>query len=319
MFKNKEYVLAIYREGSFSKAAEKLYISQPSLSATIKRLEAKLAMPIFNRSTIPITLTDAGKEYVKYALEFEKSERDFEKYVLDTAGLATGTIRIGGSSLFSSFMLPKMISEFNQKFPKVKFEISEGNTKDLINKINNSELDIIIDNTVINEDDIHPTEYITECMILAVPEQLEINERLKDFRLSAKDIQNDKHLKKQLKVDIEQFKDETFILLNRENDTGKRALNIFKNHNISPDIAFFLDQQVTAFNVTLTGMGISFVSDTLIKNTNVKQPVYYYTPTDNDVYRKIYFYNKNDRYLSIACKKFIEFSIENNNQKIIDK
>ncbi len=319
MFKNKEYVLAIYREGSFSKAAEKLYISQPSLSATIKRLESKLSMPIFNRATIPITLTDVGKEYVKYALEFEKREHDFEKYVLDTSGLATGTIRIGGSSLFSSFMLPELISEFNNKYPKVKFEISEGNTKDLINKINNSELDIIIDNTVINEDDIHPTEYITECMILAVPKQLEINKKLKDFRLSAKDIQNDKHLKKQLKVDIELFKDETFILLNRENDTGKRAMSIFKDHNISPDIAFFLDQQVTAFNVSLTGMGISFVSDTLVKNINAGQPVYYYILSDSDIYRKIYFYKKNDRYLSVACKKFIEFCIENNKQKIIDK
>jgi len=319
MFKNKEYVLAIYREGSFSKAAEKLYISQPSLSATIKRLEAKLSMPIFNRSTIPITLTDVGKEYVKYALGFEKAEHDFEKYVLDTVELATGSIRIGGSSLFSSFMLPQMISEFNKKYPKIKFEISEGNTKDLINKINNSELDIIIDNTVINDDDIHPIEYVTECMILAVPERLEINEKLKEFRLSAKDIQNDKHLKKHLKVDADLFKDETFILLNRENDTGKRALNIFKNHNISPDIAFFLDQQVTAFNVSITGMGISFVSDTLVKSINAKQPVYYYILSDNDIYRKIYFYTKNDRYLSVACKKFIEFCIENNKQKIIDK
>ena len=198
MFKNKEYVLAIYKEGSFSKAAEKLYISQPSLSATIKRLESKLSMPIFNRSTIPVTLTDVGKEYIKYALEFEKAEQDFEKHVLDTVELATGLIKIGGSSLFSSFMLPQMISEFNRKYPKVKFEISEGNTKDLINKINNSALDIIIDNTEIIEDDIHPTEYITECMILAVPENFKINEKLKEYRLSAKDIQNDKHLKKQL-------------------------------------------------------------------------------------------------------------------------
>ncbi len=319
MFTNKDYVLAIYREGSFSRAAEKLYISQPSLSATIKRLESKLSMPIFNRSTIPVTLTDIGKVYVKYALEFEKSEHDFEKYVLDITGLATGTIRIGGSSLFSSFMLPEMISEFNKKYPKIKFEMSEGNTKDLINKLNNSELDIIIDNTEINEDDIHPTEYTTECMILAVPQRLEINERLKDFRLSAKDIQNNKHLKKQLKVDIEHFKDETFILLNRENDTGKRALNIFKNHDISPDIAFFLDQQVTAFNISLTGMGISFVSDTLVKSINSKQPVYYYILSDEDIYRKIYFYKKNDRYLSVTCKRFIEFCIDNNKQKNIDK
>ncbi len=313
MFTNKEQVLAIYREGSFSKAAEKLYVSQPSLSATIKRLETKLNMPIFNRSTLPVTLTDVGKEYVKYALEFEKREQDFENYIVDTAGLATGKIRIGGSSMFSSLMLPEMIWEFNKMYPKIEFEISEGNAKDLINKINNSELDLIIDNTVINDSNICSTEYMTECMILAVPKHLGINETLKDFRLSAKDIKSNKHLKRQMCVDIENFKNETFILLNRENDTGKRALNIFKEHNLAPDIAFFLDQQVTAFNVSATGMGISFISDTLVKNINAPQPIYYYVLPDNEIKRKIYFYNKSDRYLSVACKKFIELSIQNSN------
>ena len=112
MFKNKEYILAIVREGSFSRAAEKLYISQPSLSATVKRIEEKIALPIFDRTTTPISLTEAGREYVSHALEMERLEEDFERYISDCINLSVGEVKIGGSSLFSSFMLPKMISEF---------------------------------------------------------------------------------------------------------------------------------------------------------------------------------------------------------------
>ena len=99
MFKNKEYVLAILREGGFSKAAEKLYVSQPSLSATVRRIEEKLSTPIFDRATNPIALTEVGKEYVKSANEIERIERDMKQFVSDRVNFCTGEIKIGASSL----------------------------------------------------------------------------------------------------------------------------------------------------------------------------------------------------------------------------
>lgn len=310
MFTNKEYVLAIYREGSFSKAAERLYISQPSLSASIKRIESKLTVPIFNRSTNPVSLTEAGKEYVRYALEIEEKEQDFEKYIADRTGMLAGNIRIGGSSLFSSFMLPKMIFRFNQKYPQITFEISEGNTKDLMQKIAEGKLDLIIDNAIIDDDAIASTVYTSESLLLAVPKNLEINKRLVHYRLSAKDIKECRHYSKEYNVALELFKDEAFIFLNPENDTGKRAEMLFKKHGITPNVVFYLDQQVTAYNISGTGMGISFVSDTLIKYTDAEPSLYYYRLSDEEILRKIYFYRKNHHYLSLACKTFIDFNLE---------
>ena len=57
----KEYIYAVYREKGFSKAAQKLYVSQPWLSATIKKAEQELGLPLFDRSTNPISLTEAGR------------------------------------------------------------------------------------------------------------------------------------------------------------------------------------------------------------------------------------------------------------------
>ncbi len=307
MFTNKHYILAIWQEGSFSKAAQSLFISQPSLSASVKRIEDKIQMPIFNRSTNPVTLTEAGKEYVRYALKIQEKEKDFERYIYDTTNLLTGTVRIGGSSLFSSFMLPSMISQFNKKHPYIKFEVFEDSTKNLIEKLSMGTLDIMIDNAVIDNPSITSIIYTREILLLAVPVSLEINEKLKKFRLSAKDIKDGKHLKDEVCINVSEFGDSPFILLNLENDTGRRAHSIFKKHEITPKTVFLFDQQITAYNTAAMGMGITFVGDTLVKNMQTENRLYFYRIFDDEIRRNIYFSKKTNHYLSYACNKFIDF------------
>ncbi len=309
MFKNKEYVLAIIREGGFSKAAEKLYISQPSLSSTIKRIEEKLSLPIFDRTTTPVTLTEAGKEYVRNAIEIERIERNYELYISDRVGLSVGEVKIGGSSLFSSCVLPTMISEFNQKYPRVRVNIFENNTKNLMRELAQGNIDIVIDNAVIKNENIMSVSYTSEMIMLAVPANFMINKKLARYSLNAGDVKAGKHLSEKTAVNISEFSSLPFVLLNSENDTGKRAENIFKKHRIVPHVLFKLDQQITAYNISCSGMGISFISDTLIKSLSPNDEVYYYRLTDSELVRNIYLYRKSNSYQSIACQKFMEYSL----------
>ncbi len=308
MFRNKEYILSVYREGGFTKAAEKLFVSQPSLSASIKRIEDKIGAPIFDRSSNPITLTEVGKEYVNYALSIQEKESDFARYISDHANLLAGKIRIGGSSFFSSYILPKLISDFNANHPKIQFEIFEDNTKNLMINLANGNLDIIIDNAINENDNIISEVYSSELLLLAVPKHFEVNNRLSEFRMTAKDIKNNAHLEQNKSVSLNEFAKEPFILLHHENDTGKRAEKLFKKYGITPNAKFYLDQQVTSYNISCSGMGISFVSDTLIKNIETDSDIYYYRLPDQIAKRNIYFYQKKNHYLSIASRKFIEYN-----------
>lgn len=306
MFRNKEYVLAIVREGGFSKAAEKLYISQPSLSATIKRIEEKLTVPIFDRSSTPISLTEAGREYVRLANEIERMEHDLEQYINDRVNLSVGEIKIGASSLFSSFVLPRMIAEFNKKYPGVRIKIFENNTKNLMRELVGGQLDIVIDNAVIKSESLCYTKCASETLLLAVPDSYAINDELGEFALRASDVMNGKHLVANDGVDLERSIDYPFVLLNSENDTGKRADLLFKKHLLTPIISFRLDQQMTAYNISSSGLGICFVSDTLVKNIESSVAMRYYRLKDEETARSIYFYQKKNRYHTLACKKFIE-------------
>ncbi|MBE7083256.1 MAG: LysR family transcriptional regulator [Clostridiales bacterium] len=310
MFRNKEYVLTVVKEKGFTKAAETLFVSQPSLSSSIKRIEEKIGSPIFDRSSTPVTLTEVGQEYVKYALEIEEKENDFARYVSDHTNLLAGTIKLGGSSFFASFMLPEMVSEFNKKHPKIKFEIFEDSTKNLMNKLSMGNLDLVIDNATVTDENIISEIYTTERILLAVPKKLEINNQLSKYRMSAEDIKLDKHLENAKSVELEKFRNEKFILLNHENDTGKRAEKLFRKYGIEPKTIFHLDQQVTAYNVSCTGMGISFVSDTLVKRIGASPEIYYYKLPDKSTVRNIYLYQKKNHYLSLSARKFIEYNIK---------
>ena len=307
MFKNKNYVLAILKEGSFSKAAEALYVSQPSLSATIKRIEYKIAAPIFDRSTNPVSLTEIGTEYLRCATEIEASEKNFEKFLEDNLNLASGKIRIGGSSFFSAYVLPRMISEFNKIYPKITIELFEDHSRTLIEKIQEGKIDLVIDNSSEKFENISTVPYSEEILVLSVPASFAINDTLKEYCLTADDIRNNKHHDEKYSINLSAFASEPFILLHPENDTGKRARTLFGKYKITPQIIFNVEQQLTAYNISSSQLGISFVSDNLVKNIKSEKNLCYYKLKDPEIFRSVKFFVKNNHYISNACKKFIEF------------
>ena len=276
----------------------------------MKRIEDKIGLPIFDRSTSPVTLTDVGKEYVRVALEIEKEENGFARYAADYGKLLVGKIRLGGSSMFSSFVIPSLIGSFKEKYRGISFEVYEDSTKNLMKKLQLGELDIVIDNTSAEHAATDSIILRSEVLLLAVPQKFEINERLKSRRLTAEGVKLGKHLSEKVHVPIEEFASEPFILLNPENDTGVRAEALFKEHSITPNVIFNLDQQVTAFNVSASGLGISFISDTLIKATSHLPELYFYRPCGEEMQRAISFYVKKNSYLSLAARRFIEESVE---------
>ena len=101
MFVWKKYVYEVYKERSFTKAAQNLYISQPSLSARIKKIEEIIGEPLFDRSTTPLQLTEVGKVYIEAAEEITQIEQRVENYINDLAGLKTGNLAVGASTLFA--------------------------------------------------------------------------------------------------------------------------------------------------------------------------------------------------------------------------
>ena len=194
MFVWKKYVYEVYKERSFTKAAQNLYISQPSLSARIKKIEEIIGEPLFDRSTTPLQLTEVGKVYIEAAEEITQIEQRVENYINDLAGLKTGNLAVGASTLFAAYVVPSLITQFNQKFPDVHIQLIEGNTAELEEMLGSNALDFVIDNYHYDSILYNKELYCEENILLAVPKHFAVNEELGMYQLSYKNIKNKNYL-----------------------------------------------------------------------------------------------------------------------------
>lgn len=311
MFQNMDYMYEVYREKSFSKAAKKLFISQPSLSASVKRVEERIGFPVFDRSTKPLRLTECGEKYIESVERILAIQNEFADYVNDLGGLHIGHLILGGSNLFSSWVLPSLIQGFLRLYPQVQIELVEENTAELSVMLQNGRIDLMLDNCDLDRNIFERREYREERLLLAVPEKLPINEKMSDYQIPAVHVCDGTFAGDSWRaVPLQEFQAEPFIMLKPENDTRKRAERLLREASISPPVVYELDQQMTSYNVTSLGLGISFISDTLISSIPTHDRVCYYKLGGEAGRRNLYFYWKAGRYLSRAMEEFLRCALE---------
>ena len=307
MFSGKEYVYEVYKEKSFSKAANNLFISQPSLSSTIKRIENKIGMPIFDRSTAPVGLTGCGLKYIQAAESIMAIEQDFQNYLDDARNLQTGTLTIGGSNLFASYVIPPLISSLHQQYPGINVTIIEDNTSNLESQLLLGSLDFIVDNSTLCESKFDSFLYREEHLMMAVPQKYEINKDLLEYQVTLEQIRTNACQDSNIPVvPLQAFKEYPFIMLKPNNDTMQRGAYLCKANGFKPDILFELDQQSTAYHIACSGMGICFVSDTLLCKSPALKDMVYYELDEEKSKRNICFFCKKNRYITFAMSEFLK-------------
>ena len=293
MFVWKKYVYEVYKERSFTKAAQNLYISQPSLSARIKKIEEIIGEPLFDRSTTPLQLTEVGKVYIEAAEEITQIEQRVENYINDLAGLKTGNLAVGASTLFAAYVVPSLITQFNQKFPDVHIQLIEGNTAELEEMLGSNALDFVIDNYHYDSILYNKELYCEENILLAVPKHFAVNEELGMYQLSYKNIKNKNYLsRKYPAVPLGRFADLPFIMLTQGNDTRTRGDRLCRNVGFKPNIVLEFNQQSTAYMASSTQLGATFISDILVSQLPTFENLVYYKLDGEEAKRKVFFYYK---------------------------
>ena len=185
MLKDIEYIYAVYKERSFSKAARRLFISQPSLSAAVKRAEQKLGVALFNRSTSPISLTEAGEYYIKSAEKIMEIEREMREHFAALTGGGPARLRVGSSMFFCSYVLPDIIEAFRSEHGSVVVTLAEGSSVALSEKLKDGSLDFMLEAEPPDKNIFESAVWTTEEVILAVPASLAINGELEKARCAA--------------------------------------------------------------------------------------------------------------------------------------
>lgn len=136
-----EYVVAVATYKSFVAAAEKTFVTQPTLSMQINKLEEELNVKIFDRYKHPITTTDIGEKIVQQAKIILSEAKKIDELVNKSQGIVAGDFILGVIPTISPYIIPKLIVKYHQEFPDVRLVIQEMKTNDILSKLKNDEID----------------------------------------------------------------------------------------------------------------------------------------------------------------------------------
>ena len=173
------YVLAVAEHQNFTKAAKKCFVTQPTLSMQIQKLEDQLNILIFDRSKKPIELTEVGIKIVYQAKNIVNEANRIQDIVDQQKGFIGGEFKLGIIPTIMPTLLPMFLKTFIKKYPKVKLKIEELNTEEIIMKINDGHLDAAIVSTPLKIEDIKERVLFYEPFVGYIPKHHRLSEKKK--------------------------------------------------------------------------------------------------------------------------------------------
>lgn len=266
-------IQTVARLRSISAAAEELGISQPALSARVKKLENQLGAQVFDRSRTPLEITDAGHAYLETQEAIQALNRKLAKRIDDLKGLGTGSLVIGGASLFNSTLLPKAVASFLAEHPAVDIRIVTDTVPNLMEGALAGSIDLFV------------TPIASDNMGLAFEPLLE--ERI--FLSIAADSPTARKLPPMgtegfAAIDATMFgqlQDETFIVHDKRLQLGRKLEQLFKRYGFVPQRTVAVDQTSTGLALSQAGVGVAFVTESALASVaDAARPALYLADED---------------------------------------
>lgn len=296
-----EYIYAVYRAGSFSKAAENLHVTQPALSMAVKRVESSIGMSLFDRKTRPVELTEAGKIYLESILDISAIEQDMNAKIRDIHELKTGNLSIGGSHFINTCILPGIMTEYSRKYLGIKLELIEASSAHLAEML----ADRLIDITFTCREDIisafrHYPAFNDHILLAVSPETLNL-----ECALSADDVISGEHLRENCPcLPFCVMNELEYVILSEGNNLHDRAMMIFDEAGITPRIKIEISQLSTSYHLARSNFGAAFVSDKMI--TACEDSLKFYRIDSTVTERKFYSVLPKREYIPKSVRAFID-------------
>ena len=306
MFSKYKYVHMLWQERSFTRAAEKLFISQPSLSAAIRGIEEQVGAPLFQRTGSGVVPTDVGQVYVDAVEQIIRIEAECVRRIDDIGNLTTGSLTVGGTNYLSSFVFPRILNAFSRQYPGIRVENVEAHSDRLEEMMKNDEVDLVIDSFDSTGEGLyrlHPL--VRERVLLCVPSGLEVNRGLEAYAIHPEDLyRGTVELDRVPPVSIREFRDQDFIALKKGNNMHARAVEIFRRGGITPRIRFLVDQLNIACSMVELGTGLCFATDTVFRYGKFSNDVTLYQIGEDDGSRTLCIALRKGKYCSRVMEQF---------------
>lgn len=249
-----KYISSLAKEKHFRKASEKCFVSQPTLSIAIKKLEEELEVILFERNKNKIIVTDTGKKIIKLANQILSDVDSIKKISKDKNQYAP--LKIGAIYTIGPYLIPKIIPEFHKLFSKIPLIVEESYTNFLSKKLHEGELDVIFISYPFIETNIETFPIYTEKFVVVIPKN--------------------HPLEKESQIDFNKIKNETILLLGSDHCFRDQVIkaypNLLKTNNKNNDWQKTLEGSSleTILYMVASGTGITILPSTAIQNLSNK-------------------------------------------------
>ena len=246
------YIVAAAEEKSITRAAERLYISQPSLSQSISQLERQLGVTLFERSRKGLEITPAGEQYVNWARQTLFSEVQINRRIKDIAQYHITQLAFGTTPNRATYIIEPIIQELKGSFANCKIILEDRPTTELYQLLETGRIDFIVD--VPSEDTLnfHNIPLAQEKILVAVPKSFDIPH----VEACAEDYPS---------VSLSLFKDVPFTLMSEETALGKYSRMLCKKAGFFPDIRLQCRRQATAHMLCSKNFSATFLNELMVR------------------------------------------------------
>lgn len=241
MNRAEEYFLEIVRAGSLSRAAGKLYVSQPSLTKYIQRLEKQVGTALFDRSTNPMRLNDAGQVYYEYLLDCAGARERMLGRMDQVNRLQRGTLHLGMPSFCAQCYLARALPSFSRRYPGVRVELLEDSGERLERALLEQRIDVAVLHLPVTHRELTYKPLFEERVLLAVP--------------------GNRGPGQVLEGDFDEFKELPFILPQPEQKLGRYTAAFFGEKEVVPKVCMKTQNVTTMLSLAAQGMGAAFVPE----------------------------------------------------------
>ena len=298
-----KYILTIAEEKNMTRAAERLYISQPSLSQSLKNLEKELGVDLFERSRQGVVLTPAGEHYVEWAKQILFAEAMMKRKIQDISAKNVRQIKFGTTPQRTSYILDFVVNQFQKEYANYKIFLEDRPSTELYELLDRGSLDFIIDTTNFVSLSFRSIPLIRENLLLAVPGAVRLPAEIKSGYCYPV-------------VDLAYAKDQPFCLMPEDTSLGRYSLTLCKKAGFVPDMRFQCRRQATAHLMVHKGFAATFVNELMVLLGGASPDVnYYYITPDfpsielSLIYRSDYTPLETDRQFVEQIKAFFSEKI----------
>lgn len=262
-----KYVYEVWRCRSVSVAAKKLFISQPALSASIKRAEQELGAAIFNRETLPFSLTPEGRLYIEAVERIMQIEEEARSSIMDVSAMKSGRLTVGTATHISSYAIPKICEKFREKYPKIDINIVWSDTESLPELLEKRTVDLIFTSNDTAGHDFVTEPLFEERCIIAIKGDYDGIDHLRPYSISYAETVSRSYPPEKAISDLSLFSGVEFIYAPPNSNLYKKRKMFFGESGLSRHVTSNTGRYQLNYNLMLSGFGALFTTDTALATT----------------------------------------------------